>query len=295
MSIPAINVTNSASVCEILQSATELLLAQKDRVGCTHHLPSTGKILVSGDLHDNPNNFARVIHLAELDNPENHVVLQELIHSGQTFIEIDLSYKMLIKVAALVEKYPNQVHPILANHELSQVTNRYITKRGIELLTRFIDGVDHVFGDESDEVLGALYSFVHAMPLAVRSSSGLFCSHSLPDVANMNRFDVSILDRDLELDDLKGTDGSAYMMVWGRKYTAEQVDNLAKLWDVKLFCLGHAWVPSGIELALDNVLIINSDHDRGAALPISLDNIPDAKEAIHAAVQLETVLIESTE
>ncbi len=292
MHSPILNLSDPAEICKTLIQATELLFSYEGRVGNTHHVPSVGNMLVSGDLHDNPFHLAKIIKVAELENPANHVVLQELIHSSETYHSHDLSYQMLVRVAALVVAYPLQVHPILANHELSQVTGRGITKGGGELVEGFIRGIDHTFEKEADRVLSAIHSCVYAMPLVVRSESGLMCCHSLPNEALMEAFDMDVIDRELLPEDIRGGDGSAYMMVWGRQHTQEQVDALAAYWGVELFCLGHAWVPDGVEVAMDKVVLINSDHDNGVALPICLDTIQSAAQTARAAIKLETVSLE---
>ena len=292
MPTPILNLSDHVDICEKLLRAAELLFSYEGRVGNTHHVPSEGNILVSGDLHDNPPHLAKIIKLAALHEPTNHVVLQELIHSGDTHNMHDLSYQMLVRVASLVVSYPLQVHPILANHELSQVTGRAITKGGGELVEGFIRGIDHVFGNEADNVLSAINSFVYAMPLAVRSNSGLMCCHSLPNEALMDAFDLDVIDRELLPEDVRGSDGSAYMMVWGRQHTQEQIDMLAAYWGVELFCLGHAWVPEGVEVAMDKVVLVNSDHDNGVVLPICLDAIQSAAQTARAAIKLETITLE---
>ena len=289
MSSTTINLSDPVDICTTLHKATELLYSYEGRTGCTHHIPSTGSVLVTGDLHDNPPHLEKIVRLASLNEPTNHVVLQELIHAGYTQNSHDLSYQMLVRVAGLVVAHPLQVHPILANHELSQATGRGITKGRGELVEMFNRGIDSVFGNSATEVLAAINAFVFAMPLAVQSESGLMCCHSLPNEALMDDFDIEIINRDLLPADVRGGDGSAYMMVWGRQHTQEQVNTLASCWGVKLFCLGHAWVPEGVEVAMDKVVMINSDHNNGVALPICLDTIPSAGLAMKAAVKLTTV------
>jgi len=292
MDQPSVNFSNPKDVCAVLQTATHCLNQFSGRVGCTHHIPSTGQLLVTGDLHDNPFHLSKIIKLANLDIPTNHVVLQELIHSSGDSNSADLSYRMLVRVASLVVAYPSQVHPILANHELSQATGRAITKGGGELVDKFNQGVNQVFGKKSNGVLEALDKFILAMPLAVRSASGLLCIHSLPNELLMDDFDVDILDRELQFSDLLGNGGSAYLTVWGRRHSIDQVNKLAELWEVKLFCLGHAWVPGGIDIAMPNVLLLNSDHANGVVLPIQLDNIQSAGASMRAAIQLMSVSID---
>ena len=111
----------------------------------------------------------------------------------------------------------------------------------------------------------------------------------------MESFDVDVLDRDLLQADFSGNGGSAYSLVWGRHHTPQQINKLAKYWGVKLFCLGHAWVPEGIEVAAPNVLLLNSDHKQGVALPIVLENIQDANTTIRAALKLRNISVGSNE
>ncbi|MDP7006105.1 MAG: hypothetical protein QF718_07855 [Phycisphaerales bacterium] len=295
MPLPSTNLSNPVDVCDTLQTAANLMTSYSGRIGCSHHIPSSGGILVSGDLHDNPFNLEKIIKLASLNIPTNHVVLQELIHSKGADGELDLSYRMLVRVASLVLLYPSQVHPILANHELSQLTRREITKGAGELVAGFINGVEHVFGKSSQAVLESINRFIISMPLAVRSESGLMCTHSLPDEHSMDYFDMDILERNLNPLDYTGSSGSAYSLVWGRTQTEEQINELAQHWGVKLFCLGHAWVPEGIEVAAPNVLLLNSDHDQGVALPLSLDNIQDANTSIKSALKLINISVDSGE
>ena len=88
MPAPVLNLSDPTEICETLLRATELLFSYEGRVGSTHHIQSEGNILVSGDLHDNPLHLARIIKLAALREPTNRVVLQELIHSGNTSVLI---------------------------------------------------------------------------------------------------------------------------------------------------------------------------------------------------------------
>jgi hypothetical protein len=202
---------------------------------------------------------------------------------------------MLVRVASLIVAFPSQVHPILANHELSQATGRAITKGGGELVEKFTSGVIQVFGKNAKTVLGAINEFIFSMPLAVQSDSGLMCLHSLPNELLMDEFDMEILQRDLRPPDRRGPFGSAYMTVWGRQYSTEQVSAIAEHWGVKLFCLGHAWVPAGIDIAMPNVLLINSDHNGGVVLPIQLDAIQNAGRTMQSAIQLSSILMDASE
>ena len=288
MKTPSFNVSDPISVRDTLCEAAQCLLSYQYRKGCTNHIPSEGQLFLSGDLHDNPFHLTKLAQIAELENKHHQLVLQELIHASDGLQNKDLSHRMLIRAAVLVLKHQGQVHPILANHELAQSTGRKITKAGLELNERFTQGVEYVFARKAEMVLEAINTFIHAMPIAVKTESGLMCSHSLPNEVMMPEFDLGILDRELHTADYQ-SDGSAYFMVWGRQHTKQQINRLAKEWGVKLFCLGHAWIPSGIKAVFPNMLQLNSDHQEGVVLPINLEKIQDAMYTASMAVKLRSI------
>jgi len=288
--IQTINMSDPVAVSELLLQAAVVMENAKGRIGATQHIPGTGQVLVTGDLHDNPFNYSKIVKFAQLDKSEDyHVILQELIHGDKLVGGVDMSFRMLVRIASLVIAYPTQVHPIIANHELSQLTRRGITKGKGNIVEMFIDGVEWVFGTESDSVFEAIDSFFLAMPLAVKSASGLMCCHSLPNAPLMHVFDKDVVNRPMTDADRNNLDGSVTLMVWGRVHTESQVECLAKAWDVKLFCLGHAFVSGGIEVLMPNVLLLNSDHEQGAVLPINLSDIPTAETAMWSAIKLASL------
>ena len=69
------------------------------------------------------------------------------------------------------------------------------------------------------------------------------------------------------------------MMVWGRGHDAEQMEFLADRWGVSIFCLGHAFVENGIAIGGPRTILLNSDHERGAVLPIDLAEPPPTIES----------------
>jgi hypothetical protein len=85
------------------------------------------------------------------------------------------------------------------------------------------------------------------------------------------------------------------MVVWGRDHTEEQVHKLAQYWGVKLFCLGHAWVPEGINKVFNNTIQLNSDHNNGTVVSIPLETISSAGRIMLDAIKLNTVSIEVQE
>jgi hypothetical protein len=283
-------------------------------------LPARGKLLATGDLHDNPIHLQKIIRLARLDeSPDHHVVLHEMIHGDRLINSMDYSYRMLARVAELILQYPGQVHTVLANHELAQLTGKGVSKGAGNSVELFNQGLEFIFGDDWDEVLAAVQRFIASMALALiaggeftarstedtekeslDSSSvssvnsvvnplkggGVLCAHSLPAPLMMQRFDVSVLSRELTAEDYIAPYGAAHLMVWGRAHTAAQVKELAAAWNVKLFVLGHEHVDVGIDLKHPGLIVLNSDHDAARVLPIDMADIPSGEEALMYAIPL---------
>jgi hypothetical protein len=269
--ISGLDLRSAESVAGLLERAADALVRSPLRRGSVVHLPERGHLAVSGDLHDNPLHLAKIQAFAKLDQGlDRHVVLQELIHGDRLVNGLDLSYRVVARVAALVERHPTQVHPLLANHELCQMMGIGVSKGHGDGTQMFREGLDFVFGEDAFLVDEALAKFVRAMPLAVRTASGVWCSHSVPAPPIMHRFDRSVFDRELSVDDYRPPYGSAYLMVWGRGQDEEHVERLARAWDVQLFCLGHAHSEEGAHVVTSRMAVINSDHDRGRVVEIDL-------------------------
>lgn len=172
---------------------------------------------------------------------------------------------------------------LLANHELAQIIGAGIVKNGVRVVEAFNEGIELTFGDEAQPVIDAIEQFVRSMPLALRvhtSRGDFLCAHSLPSAAAMQRFDTSILERDLTDDDYEPRRGSAHLMIWGRDYDAEQLEDLVERWGVVMFILGHQHVPTGIELVPPNAVVLNSDHQRGMYLEIDLSDPPTPERCL---------------
>ena len=222
---------SASDVIELLKIATAAMLEDPNRHGSTVRIPARGNLLATGDLHDNPMHLAMVIQLARLDaSTDNHVVVHELIHGERLVNGLDLSYRMIVKVAKLQLDHPGQVHVVLANHELSQMAGHPVSKGGSDMTANFDEGLDWVFGEDAQGVARAISEYVLAMPLALLTGNGIMCSHSLPGPSQMTRFDMDVLKRPLCQDDYAPLLGSAWMMVWGRGQTEEQMEKIAEEW-----------------------------------------------------------------
>jgi len=269
---PSIDYQNAEAVIELLERAAEHCRNEVHRDRSVVRLPNEGWLLATGDLHDNPFHLEKMLRAIRLDkSPDRHIILHELIHGENLINGMDFSYRMLCRVAEVKCEYPNQVHPLLANHELAQMTGRGVGKGAGDSVELFREALEFVFGsDDAARVEQAINAFIASWPLALITANGFLCAHSLPAEFAMKAFDPMVFDRDLVDEDYEPKTGSAYLMVWGRKHSADHLDRLADLFGVRLFCLGHEHAENGSLSVGKCAIVLNSDHERGAVLPIDL-------------------------
>jgi hypothetical protein len=278
-----IDARDPSQVVAMLEEAASANFDAACREGGVDVAPCRGTLIATGDLHDNPLHFARVVRQARLDSDDpRRVILHEVIHSDRLIGDIDMSHRALLRVAALKAQHPERVHTLLANHELSQIVGSGIVKDGVRVVDAFNAGVVQAFGADADRVQEAIGAFIRSMPLALiarEGGRGVLCAHSLPGPEVMERFDPGVLDRPLEEADYEPRQGSAHLMVWGRGHKPEQLERLAATWGVSLFVLGHQKADTGAMVMPPNAIVLNSDHERGVSLPIDLADLPTAEEA----------------
>jgi hypothetical protein len=294
-----LNTTDADQVEAALLAGARACRSASCRRGSIDLIEAPGRLIATGDLHDNPVHLQKLLHAAGLTERAGptpggaaHLTLQEIIHGDRLVNGMDLSFRVLARVAHLKALHPEHVHVLLGNHELAQMLKSGIVKDGIKSVEAFDAGVEYVFGSECERIESAIRRFVRAMPLALRAHTprgDLLCAHSLPPAASMGRFDTTILQRDLTDDDYVPRQGSAHLMVWGRGYDAEGLEDLVERWGVYLFILGHEKAPEGSRFVPPNAVILNSDHDRGVCLPIDLSDPPQPHEALRGVVPLMTM------
>jgi hypothetical protein len=287
---PQVDLRDASAVIDVFTRATALLRQSPVRSASIVRLPPRGRLLATGDLHDNPVHLQKIIRLARLEAaPDHHVILHEMIHGERLINGLDLSHRMLARVAELVIRFPSQAHPLLANHELAQMTGRGVSKGAGNSVELFNDGLEFVFGDDSESVAESIRDFIRAMPLALIAGHGVLCAHSLPAPHMMKHFDASVIERDLKHEDYQPPHGAAHLMVWGRQHTPQQLDDLASAWKVNAFCLGHEHVETGFEAKPPRLILLNSDHDFGAVLPIDLTQPLDFEQAMMSVIPLNAI------
>jgi len=260
----------------LLNAAAKLNLEDPLREGNVIILPNYGQVVMTGDLHGCETNFERLKHFADLQRcPHRQVIVHELIHlsnnhgssSGQP--REDRSCDLLLRALEWKVQFPDQVHFLLGNHDLAQTTGREITKAGLATTAAFNDWVSQQFGPDAEELLEALPKLFVTFPLAARTTTGIFMSHSLPGPYAMDQFDATIFSRDYQPADLlRG--GSVYELVWGRGHTAEQLEQLSQMLDVQFFIVGHQGQPCGFDCQFDRMIILASDHYEGCFMPLDL-------------------------
>ena len=261
------------------------------RRGATVQLPRGVKLLMTGDLHDNGINLKKILKLANLSKgPDQHLVLHELIHGKHLVNGMDFSIRMLARVAAIKLEFPNQVHIMFGNHELSQIGFGAISKNGLNVNDLFDQGLEFIYTDQASAVRDAMGRFIRSMLLSVHCPNGILCSHSLPAHHRLETFDTRILYRIPTEQDFRRA-GPIFDMVWGRTHSDVLTDELSEEWGVDLFLVGHMPALEGYSIHGRAMLVLASDHAHGVALPINTGEQYTMDELIKRIVPLSSILI----
>lgn len=221
--------------------------------------PDAADVMLAGDLHGNRVNFQKVLRAADLDrHPQRHLVLQEVIHGGPRYENGGcMSHLLLEDVAALKARYPDRVHFMLSNHELSECEGQQISKGKNPENFCFLMGLEHAYGPASLRIKQAYHEFIQTCPLGLKTKSGVWISHSLPDERMMQTFDPKVLLREPgHADFLPG--GSAYSLVWGRPSDPKHVARFAKLVQATVMLNGHMPTPEGYSAPNEHQLIFDA-------------------------------------
>ncbi len=234
-------------------------------------LPAAGDLVIAGDIHGHRRNFERVVSFANLqNNPERHLIIQEIIHGGTEDTQGGcLSFELLAEAVELKIKFPNQVHFILANHDTAFISNSDVMKGGKEMNASMRAALKRKYGDQMKFVESAIERFLFSQPLAVKTENKIWASHSLPADRNVDKFDFAIFDRQLKVSDIVRPN-SAYLLTWGRNQSVESLDFLAGKLGVEFFVLGHQVQEFGWSSNNKNLIILDSQHNHGHLMLIDL-------------------------
>ncbi|MDR3622217.1 MAG: metallophosphoesterase [Paludisphaera borealis] len=279
-------------VLATVSKATELMRRTPGRSGSVVSLDAAEEVMVVGDLHGNLSAFKWVLTEAALDrHPGRHLVLQELVHeiNKNQDDRPDLSHRLVDLVSALKCQYPDRVHLILGNHELSEVTGRIIGKDGQALNLRFRKGMQLSYGEACDEIFQAYLGLFSALPLAVRTPNRVFMCHSIPDGRYLDDLDVSVLAADEWPAESMKRGGAVYAITWGRDTATETIDRFAAMVDADLFVTGHQPCEEGYRQANHRQLIIDGTNPYPTYCRFSAKE-PATIESLVSSVKVMNVL-----
>ncbi len=278
------------TIIDLLNKGIDAGNADKFRRGNLIHLPAEGGLIITGDIHGHRRNFERILAFADLaNNPDRHIVLQEIIHGGPEDSQGGcLSYKLLFDVVRYKLTFPNRVHIIMGNHDTAFINNSEVMKDGKEMNRAMCLALEQEFQQAGKDVELAIRQFLFSQPLALRCDNRIWVSHSLPNDHFIDKFDPEILNRQLKINDVVRP-GSAYLLTWGRKHSQELLDKMARLFDVDVFILGHQPQEQGWCQAGDNLLIIASNHNHGCLLSTDLAKSYTVEQLIDSKVPLASI------
>ena len=243
-----------------IRKATELMRSTPGRSGSVIALDDADEVMVVGDLHGNLPAFRQALVIAALDrHPQRHLVLQELVHeiNKNDDDRPDRSHRLVDLVSALKCQYPQRVHLILGNHELSELTGRTIGKDGHALNLRFRQGMELAYGARTHDVYEAYLVLFAALPLAVRTLNRVFVCHTLPDARYLEDLDLALLHADHWSEEAMKRGGTIYALTWGRDTTPETADRFAAMVDADWFVTGHQPCDEGFRQASHRQIIID--------------------------------------
>lgn len=279
------------TIIDLLNKGIEAGNADKFRRGNVVHLPADGSLIITGDIHGHRRNFEKIVAFADLaNNPDRHIVLQEIIHGGPEDSQGGcLSYQLLLDAVRYKLAFPDRVHIIMGNHDTAFINNSEVMKDGKEMNRAMQSAIDREFKQAGAEVGLAIRKFLFSQPLAIKCDSRIWVSHSLPSDRFVDKFDPKILERQLKINDVVRP-GSAYLLTWGRKHSQALLDKMAKLLDADIFILGHQPQEQGWSRAGENLIIIASNHNHGCLLSTDLTKSYTIEQLIDSIVPLASIL-----
>jgi hypothetical protein len=278
------------TIIDLLNRGVEASNADRFRRGNLIYLPFDVQLIATGDIHGHRRNFERIVAFADLaNNPDRHIVLQEIIHGGPKDAEGGcLSYKLLFDVVRYKLSFPDRVHIIMGNHDITFINDSQVMKNGEEMNRLMRLALEREFQEAGTGIKLAIRQFLFSQPLAVRSENRIWLSHSLPGDRFVDKFDQQVLNGPLKNSNCEKP-GSAYLLTWGRNISQQTLDKMARLFDVDIFILGHQPQQQGWSQAGKNLIIIASDHNHGCLLSIDLAKSYTVEMLIDSIVPLASI------
>jgi hypothetical protein len=239
-------------------------------------------VMIVADLHGNRLNFGKLLEIADLaTNQRRHLIMQEVCHGGPEYPGDGgcMSHLLLEDCARLKTEYPDRFHFLLSNHELSELSDYPICKSRKMLNLLFRTGINEMYGCQSEQVRASYLEFLASCPLAVRLSSGVFISHSLPDNCDREPFDTKVLERELSASDWK-CGSPAFKLVWGRDFRQSNADAFARQVGAELLIHGHEPCEAGFSAPNSRQIILDGCCSHAAYLILPVGPKLTQQEAI---------------
>jgi hypothetical protein len=259
------------AVCRAAAEANRTCAARRGNV--IHLTPDNADdVMIVADLHGNRLNFGKLLDIADLPgNPRRHLIMQEVCHGGPEYPGDGgcMSHLLLEDCAKLKTEYPDRFHFLLSNHELAELGDYPICKSRRMLNLLFRAGINEMYGRAGEQVRSAYLEFLAACPLAIRLSSGVFISHSLPDYCDREPFDASVLERPLCCADYTAV-SPAFKLVWGRDFRAANAEAFARQVGAELLIHGHEPCEAGFSAPNSRQVILDGccSHAAFLILPV---------------------------
>jgi hypothetical protein len=249
-----------ARLLRTLKQAIQAFKNTPGRRGLMIYPDRADEMMVVGDLHGSVENFRLVLKRAELaSHAGRHLVLQELIHGPFRYPGGgDRSHQLVDLVAALKCQYPDRVHLILANHELSQCKFQDIAKTEGDLNALFREGVAAAYGAEARSIYAAYLELFVALPVGLKTSNRVFVSHSLPSAARLTGFELAILERDSHDENEFRPGGAVHALLWGRDTSPTNVKAFLHRVDADWLITGHIPCSEGFLHPNDKQVILDA-------------------------------------
>lgn len=260
-----------AKTKSLMKKAARLNLEDPFRKGAVIHLPDRGEAFFTGDLHGHKDNLNRLIEIADLETfLDRHLILQEVVHNIQFgLIDRDISFRVLERVAQLKIDYPDRVHIILGNHELSELTGKKIIKENHMLNRMFAEGIKSTYGEAAREIKLAYNTFFKSLPLAVRTPNAIFHSHSTPTLRHIQGFDPRVFQLEGEVTE-KRMNNHIERLVWGRDFSQEAADAFAEMVQAEILIVGHEACAKGFKVPNTRHVILDCKDEAASYVIVPL-------------------------
>ncbi|MBF4475425.1 metallophosphoesterase [Methanobacterium formicicum] len=229
-------------------------------------LPRRGLALIASDLHGNLKDFHKLLQIWQNTAvKDKHLIFTgDFIHAMGTK-EADNSLELLEEIQLDCKKYPG-FHLLLGNHEWATITGNPVYKGGVNQSLIFEKLLKDKYGSRWKVKLAEYSHFFKKLPVAVKTSNGVFISHSGPpeNVKSLQQI-MNITRRGYSANQ------SLFELLWRRyhDYSKQDVDQFLEAVGCQAMIVGHTPV-DGYKL-YGNQLIISSSYTKGRKAYVELD------------------------